>query len=76
LSARERGNELFSFADETGGIIPARRKNQLMKRCVRRERNTFSTGGRQSSNHQNAEMLGTDPFSYKSMRRNTQTDLC
>jgi hypothetical protein len=39
-----------------GEKVKARRKNQLMKRGVRRERDLMSTGGRQSSNHQNVEM--------------------
>jgi hypothetical protein len=42
------------------GIIPAWRKNQLMKRGVRRERDHLSTGGHHESESSNVEMLGTD----------------
>jgi hypothetical protein len=42
-----------------GGIIPAWRKNQRMKRGVRREPDPLSTAGRHGPNHQNVEMSGT-----------------
>jgi hypothetical protein len=48
------------WTEGTGrGIILAWRKNQLMKRGVRRERHHLSTGVRQNSNHQNVEMQGS-----------------
>jgi hypothetical protein len=52
-------------------IIPAWRNNQLMKRGVRWERDHFSTGGRQSSNHQNVEMSGTDALVTRIVKMQT-----